>query len=102
MVVVDVWSVHPDFWGCRPEVNYKIAYARARWLASVLEDLANVPGAPESLRLAVELYGVDWTARADGTAIAWIGPDPDDAEVWAELGPDELLPLGRGAALAAA
>lgn len=95
-MVVDSWSVHPDFWECRPEVNYKAADARARWLASVLEGLAKHPAAPEGLRLAVELYGSVWAVLDDGTAIAWIGADPDDAELWAELGPDEPLPLSCG------
>jgi len=95
-VVVDSWSVHPDFWMCRPDVDYKVAYARARWLGSVLESLARLPAAPEGVRLAVELYGPVWTVRDDGTAIAWIGADPDDAELWAELGPDEPVPLGLG------
>jgi hypothetical protein len=93
IVVIDSWAVHPDFWECRPEVNYKAAYARARWLASVLEGLAKLPAAPEGLRLAVELYGPVWTVLDDGTAVAWIGADPDDAVLWAELGPDECLPL---------
>ncbi|WP_194924195.1 hypothetical protein [Catenulispora pinisilvae] len=96
VVVVDSWSVHPDFWECRPEVDYKRAYARARWLGSVLESLAGLPAAPEGLRLAVELYGPVWTVLDDGTAIAWIGADPDDAELWAELGPDEYVPLACG------
>lgn len=91
-MVVDSWSVHPDFWECRPEVDYKVAYTRARWLGSVLVELARFPGAPEGLRLAVELYGPVWTVLDDGTAIAWIGADPDDAELWAELGPDEPVP----------
>lgn len=102
IVVVDSWMVHPGFWVCRPEVNYKTAYARARWLASVLEDLAKLPAASEGLRLALELYGPVWTVLDDGTAIAWIGPDPDDAVIWAELGPDEAVPLGADWARAAA
>jgi hypothetical protein len=102
IVVVDSWSVHPDFWECRPEVNYRAAYARARWLASVLENLAKLPAAPEGLRLAVELYGPVWAVLDDGTAIAWIGADPDDAELWAELGPDERVPLRADVVRAAA
>lgn len=101
-MVVDSWSVHPDFWECRPEVDYKLAYARAQWLASVLVSLAKFPTAPEGLRLAVELYGPAWTVLDDGTAIAWIGADPDDAELWAELGPDEPLPLNINRIQAAA
>jgi hypothetical protein len=102
VVVDESWSVHPDFWGCMPGVDYKRAYARAEWLASLLKGLASAKGAPESLRLAVGLYGVDCTARADGTAIAWVGPDPDDAELWAELSPGERLRLSLDVGLAAA
>jgi len=87
------WSVHPDFWVCRPEVDYKVAYARARRLASMLAALAGSAVASEGLRLAVQLYGPSWAVLADGTAIAWIGSEPDDAELWALLGPDEPLPL---------
>ena len=102
VVVVDSWSVHPDFFECRPEVDYRRAYARARWLGSVLEDLARHPAASEGVRLAAELYGPVWTVRDDGTAIAWIGADPDDAELWAELGPDEPVLLGVDGLRAAA
>lgn len=95
-MVADHWSVHPDFWVCRPGVNYVVADARARWLASLLVTLAALDVASEDLRLAVKLYGPAWAVCADGTAIAWIGPDPDDAELWAQLGPDEPVPLGFG------
>jgi hypothetical protein len=102
VVSVASWSVHPDFWECRPEVDYKIAYARARWLVSLLASLFGSEGSPESLRLAVELYGASFAVLQDGTAVAWIGPDPDDAQVWAELAPDEVLPLGSDAGLSTA
>lgn len=101
-MVADDWSVHPDFWVCRPGVNYVVAYARARWLASLLVKLAGLAAASEDLRLAVELYGPAWAVCADGTAIAWIGPDPDDAQLWAQLGPDEPVPLDFGGFAAAA
>jgi hypothetical protein len=87
-VVVDSWSVYRDFWEARSEANYEVAYARARWLAGLLANLTEIESAPEDLRLAVELYGVGYAVYTDGMAIAWIGADPDDAEVWAELGPD--------------
>ena len=96
IVSVDSWSLHPDFWECRPGVNYVVAYRRARRLASVLAQLAVSEAAPTSLLLAVELYGAAWAVCADGTAIAWIGPGPDDAELWAQLGPDEPVPLDFG------
>jgi hypothetical protein len=102
VVFADDWSVHPDFWVCRPGVNYVAAYARARWLASLLVKIANLETASEGLRVAVELYGPAWAVRADGTAIAWIGPGPDDAELWAQLGPDEPVPLGFGGCMAVA
>lgn len=102
MVVVDAWSVHPDFWACRPGVNYVVADARARWLASLLVTLAGLEAASEGLRLAAELYGPAWAVCADGTAIAWIGPDPDEAELWAQLDPDEPVPLDLGGFAAAA
>jgi hypothetical protein len=86
---MDVWWVHPDFWERRVGVNYVRARRRAEWLASALLEIANSEAAPERVRLAVELYGVSLAVRADGTAAAWIGPDPDDAEMWGEIGPDE-------------
>ncbi|MEY9911938.1 hypothetical protein ABIA35_008195 [Catenulispora sp. MAP12-49] len=95
-MVAGDWSVHPDFWVCRPGVNYVVAYARARWLASLLLGLAGLEVASEDLRLAAALYGPGWAVRADGTAVAWIGPGPDEAELWAELGADEPLPVGFG------
>lgn len=99
---VDAWSVHPDFWECRPEVDYRVAYGRARWLASVLASVFAAEGSPEDLRLALELYGPSFAVLEDGTAIAWIGSDPDDAQVWAELGPDEVLPLRSDGGVTAA
>lgn len=101
-MVVDVWDVHPDFWECREGVDYPWLYTRARWLANVLESLAGSEFAPEGLRLSVELYGAGYTVRADGTAIAWIGPDPDDAEMWAEVAPDGTGMLSAGGILLAA
>ena len=101
-MVVDVWDVHPDFWECEKGVDYASLYARARWLADVLESLAGSELAPQGLRLAVELYGAGYTVRTDGTAIAWIGPDPDDAEMWAEVGADGTGLLSAGGMLLAA
>ena len=93
---MDVWWVHPDFWERREGVNYVRARRRAEWLAGALRDVAGSESAPERVRLAVELYGVSLAVRADGTAAAWIGPDPDDAEMWGEIGPDEPVRLGLG------
>lgn len=86
---MDVWWVHPDFWERREEVNYVRARRRAEWLARALLDVADSEAAPKRVRLAVELYGVCLAVRADGTAAAWIGPDPDDAEMWAEAPADD-------------
>ena len=91
---MDVWWVHPDFWERRVGVNYVRARRRAEWLAEVLLEIGGAESAPHRLRLAVDLYGVSLAVRADGTAAAWIGPDPDDAELWGEIGPDEPVPLG--------
>ncbi|WP_194907542.1 hypothetical protein [Catenulispora rubra] len=57
------------------------AWARARWLAGVLRELASVEGAPEGLRLALELYGVGKAVRVDGAVLVWIGPTPHDADM---------------------
>ena len=95
-MVDDQWSVHPDFWVCGPGVNYVVAYARARWLAELLVRLVGLDVASEDLRLALELYGPVWRVCADGTVIAWIGADPDEAELWALLGPGEPVPLDFG------
>ena len=100
-MVAGDWSVHPDFWVCMPGVNYVAAYARGRWLASLLVKLAGLEVASESWRLAAELYGPAWAVGADGTVIAWIGPEPDEAELWAQLGPDEPVPFGLGGLSAA-
>ncbi|MEY9857625.1 hypothetical protein ABH935_003233 [Catenulispora sp. GAS73] len=91
---MDVWWVHPDFWERRKGVNYVRARRRAEWLAGVLLEIGGAESAPDELRYAVELYGVSLAVRVDGTAAAWIGPDPDDADLWGEIGPDELLPVG--------
>ncbi|MBS2548170.1 hypothetical protein KGQ19_14980 [Catenulispora sp. NL8] len=90
---MDVWWVHPDFWEYRVGLNYVRAHRRAEWLADALLEVAGSEAAPEHLRLAVELYGVSLAVRVDGTAVAWIGPDPADAELWGELGPDEPMSL---------
>src|SRR5439155_11614615 len=82
---MDVWWVHPDFWERRAGVNYVRARRRAEWLAKALLEVADSESASERLRLALELYGVSLAVRADGAAAAWIGPDPDDAEIWAEV-----------------
>ena len=99
---MDVWWVHPDFWERREGVNYVRARRRAEWLARVLLEIGGAESAPDRLRLAVDLYGVSLAVRADGTAAAWIGPDPDDAEMWGEIGPDEPVRLGLGGFRAAA
>ncbi len=90
---MDVWWVHPDFWEHRVGLNYVRARRRAEWLARVLLEIGGCELAPDHLRLAVDLYGASLAVRADGTAVAWIGPDPDDAELWGELGPDEPMSL---------
>jgi hypothetical protein len=101
-VVVDVWDVHPDFWAHRKGVDYARLYSRARWLADVLGTLASSELAPEGLRLAVELYGAGYAVLADGTAIAWVGADPDDAELWAEVAADGTGVVSAGGLLVAA
>ena len=93
---MDVWWLHPDFRERREGMNYLRARRRAEWLAGVLLEIGGAESAPDELRLGVELYGVSLAVRADGTAIAWIGPDPDDADLWGEIGPDELLPVAAG------
>lgn len=100
---MDVWGVHPDFWQRQEGVKYVRARQRAEWLARVLVDIADSELAPEALRLAVGLYPPGVAVRVDGTAIAWIGSEPDDADLWAELPPDVPVPMDAsdGAAVAA-
>ena len=91
--VGDVDEVHPDWWECRASIDYVRSWLCARQMAAFLVGLVESSGSGSALaglRDAVELYGVGTGVLADGTAIAWIGENPDDAPILAEVRPDEM------------
>jgi hypothetical protein len=91
--VGDVDEVHPDWWECRTEVDYVRSWLCARQMAAFLIGLVesgDSGSASVGLRDAVELYGVGMRVLADGTAIAWIGENAEEALILAEMTRDEM------------
>lgn len=85
----DASTVHPDWWQIRTGVNYVQGWRCALHLVALLRELAATESLPASLRQMIELYGIGADVLADGTAIAWIGENPDDAALTLEMSPEE-------------